>query len=519
MELKDYPFTRCLDPKRIYNPYLKDFLIVPCGHCRACQSAKGSRYKLQIQLEAKTHRYCIFGTLTYANTYIPRLSLVPYIDKLLGVVNGYQMYEKETGEYVDFLSAPSYDVEPLLEKLHLFGDIPYLRKRDLQLFFKRLRKNLSKFSDAKIRYFAMGEYGPVHFRPHYHFLLFFDALEFAQASSHRLGEFPDWTWYDSENKASASDLLSVVEYCIRSSWKFGRVDAQYSQGDAAQYVSAYVSGTGTLPKVYQVSSTRPFSIHSRFLGQGFLAHESQKVYETPVRDFIERSVELNGTNKEFNLWRSCYSVFYPKCKGFACKSSSERLYTYKLYDTARRLYPYCKTILEIAREIVMHLTIYVYGTKHSLTDLDYSNQRLLRYFRDSLNLRQNVLEYGVDDKTLDKCVYLVYSELLLSRHFLTFCCVNARRSSVSMLSLIESFYRDLDMMQLNNYFSAQEKYFAQDFVDTDDIVYLYDNKAFSMDSFKQSMSYKMFEQQAFEIWRSKIKHKQLNDMNQLFIDK
>lgn len=167
----------------------------------------------------------------------------------------------------------------------------------------------------------------------------------------------------------------------------------------------------------------------------------------------------------------------------------------------------------------MHLTFYVYGTKHSLTDLDYPNQRLLRYFRDSLNLKQNVLEYGVDDKTLDKCVYLVYSELLLSRHFLTFCCVNARRPSVSMLSLIESFYRDMDMMQLNNYFSAQERYFAQDFVDADDIVYLYDNKAFSMDSFKQSMSYKMFEQQAFEIWRSKIKHKQLNDMNQLFIDK
>lgn len=519
MELKDYPFTRCLNPKRIYNPYLKDFLIVSCGHCRACQCAKGSRYKLQIQLEAKVHRYCVFGTLTYANAYIPRLSLVPYSDPILGVVNGYQLYEKETGEYVDYLSAPSYDVQPLLEKLHLFGDIPYLRKRDLQLFFKRLRKNLSKFSDAKIRYFAMGEYGPVHFRPHYHFLLFFDAPEFAAPSGHSLGEFPDWTWYDSQQIYSPADPLSVMEFCIRSSWRFGRVDAQYSQGDAAQYVSAYVSGTGTLPKVYQVSSTRPFSIHSRFLGQGFLTRESQKVYEIPVRDFIERSVEINGTNKEFSLWRSCYSVFYPKCKGYARKSSSERLYSYKLFDTAKRLYPYCKTILETAREIVMHLSFYVYGTKHSLTDLDYPNQHLLRYFRDSLNLKQNVLEYGVDDKTLDKCVYLVYSELLLSRHFLTFCCVNARLPVLSMLNRIESFYSDLDMLQLSNYFAAQEKYFSQDFVDTDDIVYLYDNKSFSMDSFKQSMSYKMFEQKSFEIWQSKIKHKKLNDMNQLFIDK
>ena len=167
----------------------------------------------------------------------------------------------------------------------------------------------------------------------------------------------------------------------------------------------------------------------------------------------------------------------------------------------------------------MHLSFYVYGTKHSLTDLDYPNQHFLRYFRDSLNLKQNVLEYGVDDKTLDKCVYLVYSELLLSRHFLTFCCVNARLPVLSMLNRIESFYSDLDMMQLSNYFAAQEKYFSQDFVDTDDIVYLYDNKSFSMDSFKQSMSYKMFEQKSYEIWQSKIKHKKLNDMNQLFIDK
>ncbi len=519
MELKDFPFTRCLEPKRIYNPYLKDFLIVPCGHCCACQCAKGSRYKLQIQLEAKVHRYCIFGTLTYANTFIPRLSLVPYNDPILGVVNGYQLYEKETGEYVDYLSAPSYDVQPLLEKLHLFGDIPYLRKRDLQLFFKRLRKNLSRFSDAKIRYFAMGEYGPVHFRPHYHFLLFFDATEFAAPSGHTLGEFPDWTWYDSQQRYSSADSLSVMEFCIRSSWKFGRCDAQYSKGDAAQYVSAYVSGTGTLPKVYQISSTRPFSLHSRFLGQGFLSRESEKVYATPVRNFIERSVSIDGRDKEFNLWRSCYSVFYPRCKGYARKSSSERLYTYQLFDTAKRLYPYCKTILETAKEIVMHLTFYVYGTKHTLADLDYSNQRFLRYFRDSLNLKQNVLEYGVDDKTLDKCVYIVYSELLLSRHFSEFCCPAAHRSPRSMLSLIESFYRDLEMMRLSDYFSVCEKYFAQDFVDADDIVYLYDNKAFSMDSFKQSLSYKMFEQQSFEIWQTKIKHKVLNDKNQLFIDK
>lgn len=42
-------------------------------------------------------------------------------------------------------------------------------KRDLQLFFKKLRKSLR---GKKIRYLACGEYGDQTLRPHYHLLLF-----------------------------------------------------------------------------------------------------------------------------------------------------------------------------------------------------------------------------------------------------------------------------------------------------------------------------------------------------------
>lgn len=43
-----------------------------------------------------------------------------------------------------------------------------LQKRHVQLFLKRLRKNV----DAKIRFFASGEYGEKNGRPHYHALLY-----------------------------------------------------------------------------------------------------------------------------------------------------------------------------------------------------------------------------------------------------------------------------------------------------------------------------------------------------------
>jgi len=48
-----------------------------------------------------------------------------------------------------------------------------LRKRDVQLFLKRLRKkNSSSSSLASIKYYACGEYGGRTRRPHYHVILF-----------------------------------------------------------------------------------------------------------------------------------------------------------------------------------------------------------------------------------------------------------------------------------------------------------------------------------------------------------
>lgn len=66
----------------------------------------------------------------------------------------------------------TYDCPPTTDnRLHT------LRKSDVQKFFKRLRKKHRDFSNQKIKYFAVGEYGSKTHRPHYHVVLFNSSVE------------------------------------------------------------------------------------------------------------------------------------------------------------------------------------------------------------------------------------------------------------------------------------------------------------------------------------------------------
>ena len=65
-------------------------------------------------------------------------------------------------------------VYPAAEQYGLGNLIPFLNYVDVQNYIKRLRKHLKTAlgSYETLHFYAVGEYGPVHFRPHYHILLF-----------------------------------------------------------------------------------------------------------------------------------------------------------------------------------------------------------------------------------------------------------------------------------------------------------------------------------------------------------
>lgn len=111
---------------------VRDFIEVPCGQCLGCRLQYSREWANRCLLELQDHDSAFFATLTYDNPHVPKSA---YGDP-------------ETGEAIPSLT---------------------LRKRDLQLFMKRLRK---AFPDDKIRFYACGEYGERTYRPHYHVILF-----------------------------------------------------------------------------------------------------------------------------------------------------------------------------------------------------------------------------------------------------------------------------------------------------------------------------------------------------------
>lgn len=96
-----------------------DQLALPCGKCTGCKTTKAREWALRCHLEWLEHEQSAFLTLTY-----------------------------DPKRY-----------EP-----------PTLQKRDVQLFWKRLRKTFGP--SRPIRHFTSGEYGELSQRPHYHALLF-----------------------------------------------------------------------------------------------------------------------------------------------------------------------------------------------------------------------------------------------------------------------------------------------------------------------------------------------------------
>lgn len=118
-------------------------LELPCGQCIGCRMAYAREWAIRCVLEAKQWKHNYFLTITYDDQHLK--------------YNDIPIPDPETGEVIDYVS----------------GLNPTLRKKDLQDFFKLLRRESEyHFDHVGIRFFCCGEYGGQTQRPHYHVILF-----------------------------------------------------------------------------------------------------------------------------------------------------------------------------------------------------------------------------------------------------------------------------------------------------------------------------------------------------------
>ena len=299
----------CLHPVTIHNA--RGTFKVPCGKCEACINRKASTLSLQCDIEALRYKYCYFLTLTYGDEYLPLVRVIRHAGKYVFLdVSSRDCYGKQgvDGTRVMAVEEPSSFDDAFFvmyyNKLNLhpeyYGLIPYLSRRDYQLFLKRLRKYLSNYTNETVRYYVCGEYGPQHFRPHFHFLLFFD-----------------------------SDKISkCLGKGVASCWKYGRIDLQVSKGKCNGYVSKYVNSLANLSAVQRLAFARPFSAHSRFFGQSFFENEAKAIGKAGFRDFAGKSIVVNGKSRPVFPWLAFQSNLFPKCYGYGSSDSHVRLFCY-----------------------------------------------------------------------------------------------------------------------------------------------------------------------------------------------
>ena len=109
-----------------------DYVEIPCGSCLDCRLQYSRSWAERCLVETQYHETSFFLTLTYDDEHLPSCENI----------------NPTTGEI-----STAHSLQP----------------RDLELFWKRLRKH---YADSRISYFACGEYGSTTARPHYHAIVY-----------------------------------------------------------------------------------------------------------------------------------------------------------------------------------------------------------------------------------------------------------------------------------------------------------------------------------------------------------
>jgi hypothetical protein len=519
-------FLHCYHPKKILNRH-GDWITTSCGCCPACLARMSKKASYQCSLHEMDYKYCMFVTLTYSNDNMPLLRLEEFQDngdnahfyRMYDVTARLQAAQNIIGNFVANATVSPFYVSQIRSKFHYFGnDIPYLSKYDAQCFLKRFRKHLNKYTDEKVSYYLVGEYGPIHFRPHFHVLFYFDS----------------------------DTILQNFGEILHSSWSLGFVDYSQSRGKCSTYVAQYVNSRNSVPRLYQDRSIRPFCLHSQKFAQRFYQAQKAEIYENEDFRFTDIMRSVGCSVSSTYAWRSLVSAFFPKCRGFNLLSPPELTYSYTLLSTVKKFYGKDLKISQIVELICRDLLHHSYTigefsyirNSGTLAYLLYFIHRNLTRCDDTYVLSTSVSKWRYCDLSLDQWNSIktsIASMLYLSSHFIKFVCDGDMRLVHQRLQSIIRFYQLRDYDNLVSQYDLQTTLLSDcSDEDTSLLYYLYDNVFESSDDagvryfvlsdydvrlfryLSELPYYHLFLDVTNEYYNRSIKHKELNDMNEIF---
>lgn len=235
----------CLKPISL----TKTKVSVPCGRCFNCLQRKRSHWSIRMQKELETAENATFLTLTYDDDNLPYTEIIDTkktgslinLRKADPVTQYLHNLHRDSPEAVTQLineinNIPQENIQKLKS---ILKRIPTLKKKDLQDYFKRVRK-----SQPNLKYYAVGEYGTKGKRPHYHAIVF---------NAEPLVLLDKWSTFDRKNQC----------------WtKKGRVQCDSVTANSIHYVTKYIINHE--PPGHK-SHQRPFSICSKGMGINYIS--------------------------------------------------------------------------------------------------------------------------------------------------------------------------------------------------------------------------------------------------------
>lgn len=407
-----------------YKPYLRQ-MSVPCGHCPACLNNRMLGYVSRLKEESRKHKFTYHVTLTYAEECVHTISF--YHDKNQEKSSIYALYDdkftdvackhrlvfdvfdnphRRVSSHDKFRGQVYDDAKRLANNESKYGDnkLRYVERRDLQLFFKRLRRQLEYHYGIKeqIRYYAALEYSPEKLRPHWHVLLWFESPEISR---------------------NISKLVS-------ENWQNGFTKCKYAVGRTASYVAKYINCVNLLPQIYMLQDFKSIALFSKRPAIGVSKVADSQIKEMFYNRTFDWVIKDGQKVKDYVFTSAFESRWMPKCREFDKISHNERVARYTYYS-------------QVQSEIDSHINEVV-----SPKDCIPSDRIVKAYHSTNCMFDDDSFSIlGMSDYYLSRRVYQISNELKMSVD--------------NVVSVIEDYYSHKKLKALKAFYNFQVDFMNQ----------------------------------------------------------